>query len=533
MKKINRNLGVASIVLGVVGFLVWSGLFIYKSSFITIGGQRSYSLFDDAMISMRYAWNFSHGHGLVWNSGEYIQGYTNLLTVLIMSVATFLLSKTKAVLAIQMFGVVSVLTIAYVNMKIASIIFSAEHNRKYKLFMVLAFFCGLLYYPLNYWSLMGMETGLLSALLLSGVYFAFQYSRSRNNKFFFLFSMVAGLAFLTRNDSLIFFFILWICIYIENFRAQNHNKNIGLYIAGVGIYLIFIIGQLLFQYIYYGEFMPNTYILKMTGMPLLTRLQNGLGFIQPFLKEMEIPILLALLGALFSFHPKKIMLLSLFVVSVLYQVYVGGDPWSYWRIMSPSIPLLLLLCLDSIFSLSEYFPASIKLRNEYLNSSLMIALAVFCFVSINFRFLPEITLSAKPYQVKNNQYNVNIAVALNDILRQDATVGVFWAGTIPYYVDNTAIDFLGKSDAYIAELPPDLSGSVSWDGMNSVPGHNKYDLTYSIVLLKPDFVPKFLHGNQDVYSIVKDDYIKVEYRETTLYLLKNSPNIKWEKLKIH
>jgi len=278
--------------------------------------------------------------------------------------------------------------------------------------------------------------------------------------------------------------------------------------------------------------MPNTYILKMTGMPLLVRLQNGLGFIQPFLKEMEIPILLALLGALFSFHTKKIMLLFLFVVSVLYQIYVGGDPWSYWRIMSPSIPLLLLLCLDSIFSLSEHFPASIKLRNEYLNSSLMIALAVFCFASINFQFLPEITLSTRPYQVKTNQSNVNIAIALNDILGHDATVGVFWAGTLPYYVENVAIDFLGKSDSYIARLPPDLSGAISWSGMNSVPGHNKYDLTYSIVLLKPEYVPNLFYGGQDVSSIVGDNYIEVKYRQITLHLLKNSSNIKWEKIDI-
>lgn len=57
-----------------IGFVLWSAGFIYRSSFITIDGSRSYSLFDDAMISMRYAWNFAHGHGLVWNLGEYVQG---------------------------------------------------------------------------------------------------------------------------------------------------------------------------------------------------------------------------------------------------------------------------------------------------------------------------------------------------------------------------------------------------------------------------------------------------------------------------
>ena len=41
-------------------------------------GRRYYCLNDDAMISMRFADNLAAGHGLVWNPGEYVQGYTNL-----------------------------------------------------------------------------------------------------------------------------------------------------------------------------------------------------------------------------------------------------------------------------------------------------------------------------------------------------------------------------------------------------------------------------------------------------------------------
>lgn len=34
---------------------------------------------DDAYISYRYAWNLAHGHGLVYNPGEVVEGYTNFL----------------------------------------------------------------------------------------------------------------------------------------------------------------------------------------------------------------------------------------------------------------------------------------------------------------------------------------------------------------------------------------------------------------------------------------------------------------------
>jgi arabinofuranosyltransferase len=46
---------------------------------------RRYLLIDDAYISFRYAANFAHGHGLVWNAGVPVEGYTCLLWVLLLS----------------------------------------------------------------------------------------------------------------------------------------------------------------------------------------------------------------------------------------------------------------------------------------------------------------------------------------------------------------------------------------------------------------------------------------------------------------
>ena len=37
---------------------------------------------DDAFISFRYVRNLLEGHGLVFNPGEYVEGYTNFLWIL-------------------------------------------------------------------------------------------------------------------------------------------------------------------------------------------------------------------------------------------------------------------------------------------------------------------------------------------------------------------------------------------------------------------------------------------------------------------
>ena len=72
--------------LGLI-LLLWAG---YAASWIArasyeIGGVRFFALWDDAMISMRYGRNLARGLGLVWNPGEYVEGYTNPLWTLWMS----------------------------------------------------------------------------------------------------------------------------------------------------------------------------------------------------------------------------------------------------------------------------------------------------------------------------------------------------------------------------------------------------------------------------------------------------------------
>src|SRR5690242_18166607 len=47
------------------------------------------SVFDDAFISFRYVRNLLDGHGLVWNVGERVEGYTNFLWVMLVAAGSF------------------------------------------------------------------------------------------------------------------------------------------------------------------------------------------------------------------------------------------------------------------------------------------------------------------------------------------------------------------------------------------------------------------------------------------------------------
>lgn len=223
-------------------FTIWAMLYIFKSSFVAVDGERYFMLFDDAMISMRFAWNYAHGLGLVWNEGEYVQGYTNLLMTLIMSVSSLLFNKQHAVLIIQILGIPTVLGIAFVTAKIAHKYYGVN-NAIHKL----VFISVLLYYPIVYWSLMGMETGLLSVLVLLSILFSLRYVEDANPKDLFVIAILMGLAFMTRNESAIFagIIFIYVCFYLLRKKLFIQKSPMVLF-AGI-IYFLFILGHLYFS----------------------------------------------------------------------------------------------------------------------------------------------------------------------------------------------------------------------------------------------------------------------------------------------
>jgi arabinofuranosyltransferase len=501
-------------------FLGWALAFIYHSSYVAINGLRYFNLFDDAMISMRYGWNLAHGKGLVWNVGQRVEGYTNLLMTLMMSLATLIFEKRYAVLVIQLTGIFFMLGTVFFTLKI----FETLNHKKKDVAGYLLFAMILLYYPLNFWSLMGMETGLLAFLLSAGVLCSILYSEKLEAKYLWLMSLCFGLAHLTRNESLLFALLAF--LYLISTLKLGSNYVYHFLIAG-GLYGLFVVGQLAFRYSYYGEWVPNTYTLKLVGMALDERLRNGWGFIQPFLRETGFVIAVAVAGLILRFSRQKAYLFGLFLISVLYQIYVGGDSWNYWRIMAPTMPFLFVIFVFACLEIANRIPVKPALTGKVL----LIALSCAGLYLTDSRFVREFLLLDLPYQNNYARAHVDIALAINELTDKDATIGVFWAGTLPYYVDRVGIDFLGKSDKYIANLPPDTSGQSAGFEMDSMPGHNKHDLTYSIQTLLPTYVEEFDYGAEKLSGWGQDHYVRVKYKNAKLYLLKDSPNVNWDKVK--
>ena len=545
--KNNRLVFIRLLLAGL--FVAWAARFIYHSSLVAVNGQRYFSLFDDAMISMRYAWNFAHGHGLAWNPGERVEGYTNLLMVLIMAVPNAVLEPRFAVLSVQVFGIVTLIGIAVLTGQIAVLLAPVSIPACPRAVIRLgSFAAALLYYPLVYWSLMGMETGLLALLVLAALWAALKFEQTGRVGWARGMALPLGLAYLTRPEALALGGLLVLYVWgasrgrfpnlpwVGHRPAPTSTKYGGARVGEVNttpplhwremalIGVLFValpLAQHIFRWVYYdGALFANTYTLKAEGLPVRERIGYGWDYTVPFLREHALLLVVAAAGVALRFSRARLLLVFLVAGMIAYQIFVGGDvpAWTYWRLVAPVMPLVLILAINAPFDLYA------RRRSRLVLAAAGVVVVVAFGLAVE-RFRDEMLLRVPPYQASLNGVNVNTALLIEAATTPDASLGLFWAGTIPYYnPDHYAIDYLGKSDPYIAGLDP-----LPDDPMRGWPGHNKHDLAYSIQTLQPTYTEEFTIGSYSIRDWGRTFYAALVYdRDTTLFFKLDDPAVNYE-----
>jgi len=525
------------VACGVVAaaFVTWSAWFIARSSHVSIDGRRYFVLFDDGMISMRYAWNLAHGHGPVWNPGERVEGYSNPLMVVVMAAATLVADKSVAVLLVQLLGIVVALGAACVAYRLAGFVYRDLGQPWRSVVQVAGFAWVLAYYPLAYWSLMGMETGLLTLLETLGVWLTMRLRARSEGRLVVVWGVTWALAFLARPDALLPFAVAVVWLALAPREGTGVLRRATALWPGLAIVGAAVVGLQAFRLAYYGAWVPNTYVLKMTGLPMSLRLEDGLRFIRPFLVSLAPAVVVAVFGLVLAFRWEKLLIVAVAAALAVYQVSIGGDFSNYWRMLAPGVAMLgVLVCGELVgasrWVLARSLNAGAHRGRTVLATGLALVGALVCLGWADHAFYREVLFVAPAYSTGLNARDVDRAVAVERVMDGRGSVGVFFAGTVPYYTGLPAVDFFGKADPHIARVAPDVSGSVSWDNMTSVPGHNKYDLTYSIEKLRPTYVQGFVWRRDDVTAWARDQYVVADVGGVTLYLLRDSGDVDWSQV---
>jgi hypothetical protein len=538
-----RNTGVVFADLFPVAVsLALSAMFIVRSA-STLGGRRAYVLFDDAAISMDYARNFANGHGLVWVAGQHpVEGYSNFLWTLWMAVIELAHpSDQMAGFWVMVSGAVLLAVNVYLIARIARRL--APDSR---LVPPLAGLAAAVYFGLDSWTLAGMETGLVAFLASTAVLCALrscdeENSPKRRTALLVACGVLLALAVLTRDDALL------VALVVIAFVLVHHRPAFRTVVLIAAPVLVAVVGHLVFRLDYYGYAVPNTYNLKLEGIPLIWRVNRGLVVLaQNATMLLVVPLALAVAYVVLSrLHRRAVargtwLLLGIVVAESLYLVYIGGDSYdgSYTdRYLGPLTPFLFIVATLGAFELARL--ARDSLLPLVLGGAVIVVAGVFVWSS---------ALSTRPIQIVPaaswhitswavtvlaagvTVVGVGVAARFGVLSVGAATLGLAviammsvnvvpfdnWSqnGFFDYQLDQYAADtgvalaqstprtatvaVIGGGNAPFFDQRPSIdllgySDHVVASGKPHqlrwfMPGHDKWDYAYSIGKLRPDVV---------------------------------------------
>ncbi|MCP5497945.1 MAG: hypothetical protein H7A23_25610 [Leptospiraceae bacterium] len=302
-------------------------LFAYVFGAISVWGYRW--VCDDAFVSFRYAKNLVNGYGLVYNVGEYVEGYTNFLWTLL--IAAGLKLNLEPILFSEVMSLLFFTGTCYFLF-----CYYLHFNSKYPI----GIFGFALHHHVQIFSTGGLETSLYTFLLVAGCFFCISSEKNTG--------IISGLALLllaalTRPDGILF--LAFATVYFLWKKSRSYREWIYILFPAF-LYALFLV----WRYVYYGSLVPNTFYAK-SGYG--SYWEQGFRYLKlyflAYYQFFLIPVLLAyylirLKGQVFYPQVKKTFFIILVptIIYILYYTGVGGD-FMFARFFIPITPFFYLL----------------------------------------------------------------------------------------------------------------------------------------------------------------------------------------------
>lgn len=283
---------------------------------------------DDAYISYRYVANFLNGHGLVYNIGERIEGFTNFGWVIYLILAGAM--KLDFILVSQLTGLAFGAGLIILTYLLARHLFAREDSW----LALLPVYLVAANPGLAYWSPAGLETSCFAFAVLAAL-----YCYLRRSRWLLLWLLVAVWV---RPEGALVAGLLVLTEAITERRLPRFT------VRAVILTFILSLPFALFKVLYYGSIFPNPFFAK-TGARL-DYLTAGLEYAGKFFADCGFYGIGLLLPLIFwSRMSRAFRAVWLFVVLyVLYIVVVGGDVLKVYRFFVPVLGGVALLTALSL-----------------------------------------------------------------------------------------------------------------------------------------------------------------------------------------
>ncbi|HKH46003.1 MAG TPA: hypothetical protein VKM72_15185 [Thermoanaerobaculia bacterium] len=471
-----RRLLAAALVLLAAGCLLQAA---QGSTSTDLSGHAAGS--DDAFISYRYALNLIAGHGLVFNPGERVEGYTNLLYVLLLVPAAWL-AGAERLLAISI-GV-NLLSAAAALLGFFGFARERLGGARAGMAALALALCPSLWVAVA----SGLETPLVLALQVA-LWIAVERTVEREDGQPLLpLTVLTVLAGLARADG--FIAPLLAALYL----AVRGRRRAALAVAAAS--LATLAALVAWRLTYYGWPLPNTYYAKVAGplprrietaLPQLSRVVFTTGLLVPV-----IALLFAILRLVQQVSRGQARLSAALSFPVFfapawigYWIYVGGDVF-YERFLLILFPLGIYALLQLLRTAPRAASAAT------LGLAILLQLAQLR-EDPRFRYTPE---------------HYDRWVLLGRHLARShpgATLATDAAGKIPYFSGLRTIDMLGLTDAHIGHVEPPEDSLL-------IIGHSKYDVEY-VLARRPDLIATWIQSDLDMkWGLQRSRWQRAGYR---------------------
>lgn len=431
--------------------------------------RREFFLIDDAYISFRYAINFAQGHGLVWNIGVPVEGYTCLLWVLLLSgMAKLGIDLTYAAVGLSVLFGLGCLDLLR---RIARSARSGEERSSWESVP------GLLLASLPSFAhamTSGMEETCFAYVSLLGIHWLILGREQPRLR------ILAGVAFaaaaLTRPEGVL---VAAVAVLTEWMGLAGQRVRWTELILPSACVACVVAIQTLIRLQYYGYLLPNTFYAKVIFGRVT--IERGAAHLAGFALSGGWLLLIGFPRA--GFNPKLLPWIAHgYALAVSYSAYlliVGGDHPHWFRFYIPLLPFALLGTAQRLRLWMARAPAPLTQpawRHVVLCVAFFPGLAA-CSFPFSEAYEPVVGYIDAP--LKKLMVDID---RFFDEIPQDSFCAVAAIGYVGYrHLGLHILDTWGLTDAHIAHVQ--AAPVVKF-------GHDKQDIAY-VASMKPDYIYVF------------------------------------------
>jgi len=383
---------------------------------------------DDAFISYRYARNLAAGHGLVFNPAQRVEGYTNLLWTLLLSAAIRLNLDPDAIAK-------GLGTLGGLGVIAATCFLSRQLQPEDRRQPCIATWLVATSAPILSFSVSGMETSVFVALILLGLALVVHEEQAGSQIPWS--GMAFGICALLRPETVMYVGVTTIGLGLGALSRRS--------LVRLGAFAVPALGQAIWRYSYYSEWLPNTFVAKTAG---LTQASGGLLYLRAYADSSRCVVALSLIGlGLLAVRRGRagagVVLPA--AATVVYVVLIGGDWMPNFRFLAALDPLLFIAA-DHAFA--TVVP-SLKLPRKQLATVVVVALMILAFE--RYRVVARSRRHIDAERALTNAIYVPTARWLRR--QHPGLVAVGDIGRIGWVSDFPVLDLYGLVDPFVARLP--------------------------------------------------------------------------------